>query len=180
MRARQQRKRCAAYRLRKTIRTIREFSPVQGLINPRAFGTSKVTPERVQTFWQPPLDQVQRARGVLVHSAQHFGIDVLGAQDVKRGRGKCLFPLGKAVSKAKVRVEKMSARSQYPRYLFQKSRKVWITMRRLDIDQPIECAGRKRQVFRVTLHEDQSRNLMTLFAKANSGRIQVQGQGERI
>ena len=91
------------------------------------------------------------------------------------GRDKCLFPFGQAVTKAKVRVEKMSARSQHPRYLCQESREVCITVRRFDIDNPIEGAGRKRQVFRVTLDEDQPRNLMTLFAKANSRRIQIQG-----
>ena len=69
----------------------------------------------------------------------------------------------------------MSARLQYPGHLFQKQWEVWITVRRFDIDHRIERVGRKGQIFGITLHEDQPRNLMTLFAKANSGRIQIQG-----
>jgi|HubBroStandDraft_6_1064221.scaffolds.fasta_scaffold64136_4 hypothetical protein len=46
-------------RLLEAIGAIREFSTVQGIINPRALDAGKVAAKRLQDFWQMSLDQLQ-------------------------------------------------------------------------------------------------------------------------
>lgn len=159
----------------KAIGAIRKFTAGQGVVNPRAFDARKIATEGVQEFRQMPRDQVLRARGVPVHAAQDFGVDVSGALDLERGGGERLFPFDLAVLESEVSIEKMSARSQHPRHLGQKSRERRITVGRLDIDHRVEGVGFKRQIFGVALHEDQPVNVVPLFAETDSGGIQVQG-----
>src|ERR1017187_2827854 len=95
-------------------------------------------------------------------------------QNFQRCGGDGFFPLGYAISKPEVGIEKESARPQHPRDARQKSREVRIPVRCLDVDDRVETVRLKRQIFRVALQEFQSVNAMTLPAKSYSGRIQIE------
>src|SRR6267142_3393821 len=122
-----------------------------------------------------PRDQILGVDGIPIHSTQDFGADVLRMPYFERRSGDCLFPCGLTVGEPEIGIEKMSARTQHAFDLRQKSRKIWITVGRLDIDDRIERVGFKWQVFRVALHEIQPVNVVMLFAKTDSGGIQVEG-----
>lgn len=74
----------------------------------------------------------------MIHAAQNLSVNVPSVSHGERRGGDIFFPFGEAVSKSKVRVEKVSAGSQHAHDLRQKSWEVGITVRRLDIDDCVE------------------------------------------
>ncbi len=94
----------------------------------------------MEKFRQMACNQILRSQGILVHAAQNFCVDVSLAYNFQRRGGDGFFPFGHAFAEAKIGIEKVAARPQYARNLRQKSGKVWITMRGLDIDDRVESA----------------------------------------
>ena len=122
-----------------------------------------------------PLDQIQGALGVLVHSSPNLRIDGSAALELEWRGSESLFPLGEPVAKPEVGVKKMSAGAQYAGNLLQKAREVWIAVGGFDVDHRVKGVRREREFLGVALNEGQTAHLMALLTKTNCGGIQVQG-----